>query len=1606
MVLSYNEIRSQGRTSPLTYDEVRQTGQQSRFRKERVRKDMYETIFADGRVDSYFKLQQDELQTPQDRANGIFQEIESSPNPDEYRAKLTNALDMADVFGWDYNVAFRNHDAIIKNLWGKDTKPLAAYEMISAAKKEGRDLTRLLKDETFWESATRHTERAFTRAGMSLVKATAGASQIAGYLSQNIGPFDSEASDKMTEWGEQMSKGVDDWYKDNPQYLIRDVGDGFLDTTKKYLSDPWLIYEGVVETVPMMLEAYLGHITGTAYAKYLGTGAKLLPWMGRVQAMAAPITAQTYAELRDEGIPPEAALPHAILSGQGEALLEEWTLSAKVGMFKGAGKFAQKGMITQAARFLLGGAKAYGRGATEEGTQAAWNNFLRMAFVDPDQSIMDGVFSQAAAGGLIELTMAGGFSAAGKVRYGYNKNKSANDIVKNSNLTKEQAKEKLEETYQELYSELQNDQLTDDERNELFNKTLAGKIELTERSNVIIEKTEIAEQVSTPEGQVERLNQIREDAKTDMSGEDAAEVDTLIDDTISKIEAGELGEQTGPLTNAELQAIEAGRPIIDTSPQGVIDEINTTPRFGMVPTPSGDWIVVDYETQKEVGNPGGQRFIANQMTDYNRGKLTVKAERRAPLLPSEEKITKTTRQMFNIVMGAVSKASAQSYLAGARSVVESDIKLAKFANQLLDTAKADVTKAQRRTLLTAIANTRTPSQQIVAMATIQRVADVAIHAVAVKNLKKTIAFVNRKVGQPMQQGGIRPEYYARIQGLTDAVSVKGKGAVAKYNKAVASLKKHVSNMRDSMANQYERAYAEELLPPRLFERVGEIPVKSVQDMSADDILELNDALKAMLHLNATKNKIILNKVARDAAAVLNRAVDEMANVVDASAIGDARTPPDKRGRLRTLRNWTVGRENHDMETLADTIAGGQFGVMFEIIPEALSYGRGVQADYVLAANDVIRNTMATNNINIADMQQMSPAFFRLLKEEGGQKFREAMSNFGLQNIVTPKHTIDIGKTPVKFTMAELMSFYMHGQNSYNLKEIIKSGIAVRAGNTMNKIKDVTAKTFQQVADIVTKDPKVVALMDAAAQIHETIGKPAINKVSIDLKGIELAQVDNYWHIERWSSGGVAGTEAYRISLLESEGRLQERTGGKNPIKVLDFFEVLLNDIQSISEYVGMAKPFRSIHMLLNYKPLREAIKEKGYEPHLKNIDSLMLFTEQNINSQTKIDGLFGSILRGTTRAVLASPHIMIGQYVSTGGYFLEADIKYAKELRIAARKTTVQRYYDNWSFARLRHEGGLTSRVMGEIARSDRGLRAFTSSKDASNFFLGGINHVDSRAIIEAGRITEAEMADKGRKGKSKEYWERQGIEPSDIEFESEDYWDAFRKRATYLVRRTQPMFYPESRSVLTASKEPTKRMFTMFRSYIDQPLRMMARSWTALQNGKSSVSAFTKQFGLAMSLFMFHSIITDIIKNVMFNEDKEFKDYILNALTSPLGALTFIGFPLESMIQRAVETSWGERPGVWKPRFDTVATSWLNSIIDASNDIALAIAFAGSDERFKSGPNRGKLKSGVYLMRGLTRGTEEGLRYVGIPAQVPRKAYNGWLRENKKDEFLLPVRK
>ncbi|GAF71188.1 unnamed protein product, partial [marine sediment metagenome] len=108
---------------------------------------------------------------------------------------------------------------------------------------------------------------------------------------------------------------------------------------------------------------------------------------------------------------PTPALAQALLTGMGEAAIEQWTLGRKLGLLKNFRKMVAGGL----SKVIWEGTKAFFRGTAEEGTQTFNRNFWQWVFTDRSQAWMANVSESMAAGGPMEMVMAGGFAAAGMV---------------------------------------------------------------------------------------------------------------------------------------------------------------------------------------------------------------------------------------------------------------------------------------------------------------------------------------------------------------------------------------------------------------------------------------------------------------------------------------------------------------------------------------------------------------------------------------------------------------------------------------------------------------------------------------------------------------------------------------------------------------------------------------------------------------------------------------------------------------------------------------------------------------------------------------------------------------------------------------------------------------------------------------------------------------------------------------------------------------------------------------------------------------------------------------------------------------------------------------
>ena len=214
----------------------------------------------------------------------------------------------------------------------------------------------------------------------------------------SVSKWANENADQLLEWSDMMLVGVQGYYEEHPDEAPQvQPGLGYIETLKAYVTNPKALVQGLIESAPLMMEGVLGTLVG-------GTPLAIL-------AMALPISGDVYADARKDGTEVLPAFAQAMVTGLGEAIIEEWTLGRKLGLFKNARQIVSKGV----PKVVWEATKTFFRGTAEEGSQEFNRNFWRWVFTDRSQAWSENVRSAMGAGGIMELAMAGGFSGFGYI---------------------------------------------------------------------------------------------------------------------------------------------------------------------------------------------------------------------------------------------------------------------------------------------------------------------------------------------------------------------------------------------------------------------------------------------------------------------------------------------------------------------------------------------------------------------------------------------------------------------------------------------------------------------------------------------------------------------------------------------------------------------------------------------------------------------------------------------------------------------------------------------------------------------------------------------------------------------------------------------------------------------------------------------------------------------------------------------------------------------------------------------------------------------------------------------------------------------------------------
>ncbi len=989
--------------------------------------------------------------------------------------------------------------------------------------------------------------------------------------------------------------------------------------------------------------------------------------------------------------------------------------------------------------------------------------------------------------------------------------------------------------------------------------------------------------------------------------------------------------------------------IVETIPEAdeIDNLIDETPVYDLVREPDGLYTIIDLETQEEIMTGLKRKKAKVEANALNSGFPPPRHNYRAWLPTSEDIETLSHTKLLRAVFKKVSKFTRKAVSETTKSIISLHKNLAGYTREQLN--KLDISEGKRNILLNKLASAKNDKQVKAMLHTVLAFREQARHVKAEAEFKKLRRFINRASRKRISNGGIHFNIYENLTELLNNYTTLS----PKILNTLKRAETHINKLRENVGERFESAYAEAMVPKKITGKLKELVGTPLREMNADQIEELNNTLKHYLKLNQTYSNLLNNRKMREAKDYLDNAVANI-KLPTKKRRGKRFTP--KRGVWKKLWDTFGGIQNDDIYTIANRIWG-----KWNPITMLQLNSRRQQINLTMKYTDMLRDIEDKAGITIDQLKEWSPAMavfsnIESIKQKVGR---------GVQ-----LQTIKIGEELYEFTIAELMSLAMHSRNTYNITQIARNGIATRD----ERIGQLGPEAFAEMMNIIKDDPAIQSFVESLESFYLEMAED-INNITRKLEGRDIANVENYYHVEYVSEGGVVGTEYVRGAFLDEDGRLKPRTSSKRPVVIRDIFEVITEDVAAISQFVGMAEGIQRLRMLTNFGPFRQALRDANAEHILRSMDERIhsiQITRQPFSGAleeavTKID-------RGVAQAVLLNPAIWILQPSSMVLYATESSMKYMKAITVKLGTNLERLFNDNWSFYRARKEGLGASK---SLASPSSTRKMFVGEGNINDKAMAGLHKGDLIGVSRAGQVTMAEMSDPQLTGKSRQWWKNYGTMPSGLEFGSEAYWEAFNDRADYLVTLTQPMFFAENKSHFTNSDNPLVRSLARFRGFIDQIGRIIRRSIADAKYGNISRVEAMQNIAIAVSLVSIVSATVKYLWDLLLGKKKEEGDFMRAVLTSPLAVVPFVGYPARQIADALLG---GKRAS---PEVSSMPLMLVNSILKHSWQTARGLRYAFDDEFIQSGPNVGEKKSEQYLKDGIQGVMSDFLMLHGVPTRT-----------------------
>lgn len=777
---------------------------------------------------------------------------------------------------------------------------------------------------------------------------------------------------------------------------------------------------------------------------------------------------------------------------------------------------------------------------------------------------------------------------------------------------------------------------------------------------------------------------------------------------------------------------------------------------------------------------------------------------------------------------------------------------------------------------------------------------------------------------------MRPEYKKKIETILSVFDITAKSHTARKMGELQKLKHYIEEN------------PEHSIPDHILKQLDMLSKKTVSQITKEEFDGIYNAVMHLSHLEKLKNKLIMKERYRDAAEIADEASANVVNgrklKVDPTVI-DTNKPEFSRSYIKEFFH------NHlNPETLSIMSDQGRNGIIKKILFDDMYEGHSAELKYRQDAYGIFEKFLEGLGDGI---RGWSRSFNKGLKDSELVEIPIAKQQ---------KQTI----SKIKLTKAERLYIFLASLDADAKRSMLKSGVSF--GTNLSQVVKLTETDLKTIADSMTKEEKQFA--DLATNYFLDFARPKMNEVFLELNGYELiphrkGYVPIKRHKDFLDRDYLKMRNKSNTVSIEGMGVLKERVKASTPIVVDDIFRVLVEHIEKVSSYYGIAKPLRNAKMLVENPKLKNSYRQVGMYNVYTQLNKYLQDIETKSADMEFVDKLGYTIQNKFASSALGlNPFTILKQFSAYALETNEISVKYLLKAQFTKSAfDEIKKYSPILSERTL----GNVSLELGEIGKIARIRRLFGNYRDLPQLLTKGIVAADKQIITKTWNAVK--MAIKARN-------------PTLTENE---LLTRVARKTEEIIRHTNSASTLYDRSEIARSKSLFTRAATMFTSQTNIMFNASTRAVLEYNQSEKAPKDFARASKKLVTILVIANLMeqsVDQLRNKIKGKDDEEEKWNL-PLDIVEGILNQVYFVGKAFSAYRSKIKFGKFVG-----YDLTISQFqvVNQVIDYATDLTALIEQISTKERYKSGENKGKTKWKKTLSR-LTDETFSILsRLMGLP--------------------------